>query len=140
MDDFLIMHRNFAHWGFFFFVLGAAITMVWSWRFRALSPLIATAVERRQEACRGVVGAAVWILSLLLIALLMRTTSDLNIVEAVAFSDQVGPDFQAAIDRELELMVAPTVAVVGLAVLLSVAGGLWSGALSALRCKEADHG
>jgi hypothetical protein len=133
MESFLIANRTFALWGATYLVLGMAVMAAWSWRFRRLARAPIAAGERRDEAWRGVAGAAGWLAALAGIVLTLTTSGDINTFEAVAASDEIGQPFLDAIAAERAGRVPPVAMMFAVAVVTLAVGGWWSGAIAALR-------
>ena len=139
MESFLISNRTFALWGATYLVLGMIVTVVWSWRFRSLARVPMAAGERRDEAWRGVAGAAGWLAALAGIAVTLVASGDIYTFEAVAVSDEISEQFLDAIVAGRGERVLPVAAMFGAALVTIAAGAWWSGAAAALR-GEARHG
>ncbi|MBD3222301.1 hypothetical protein GF314_13770 [bacterium] len=133
MNEFLIEHANFARWGVIYLAGGTIVAAVWSWRFRRLTRAAIRPDELRWEAWRGLTAGLVWLAMLLVVALLMATSAEINVTEVMAMSDAISPRLVAQVEHVRGLMVAPVLGALGLAALVVLLGGLWSGAFAALR-------
>ena len=133
LDVFLVDHARFVLWSLLLLGLGVVVSVAWSWRFRRLTRTQIAPPALRWEAARGVVAAAAWVVMLLANALIAATSAEISAAEAIGVADEISPGFLEAVTAHRHALPRATVATVAFAVTVSLATGLWSGCLAALR-------